>query len=465
MNRYFHFCAYAYVLTRRGAQKILEVLKSKNGYWTSADHMMCNIHQFLNIYFLHPLIAGCYQDDDPVYQKSLFNDFSRVDTFDSDLWNNKEKFSEEEVRGVMDMDAPLDIVGALQDARDAMTGAKEVKEAKETKEEVVIGKESPAESKLALVSSQKNLAAMAPATPAQAFPQLGKRRIVSLVKHNSSDWYEFSWLRHILWESNGISMEIEQVSEGDEPPTDEPIVLVQRPVDAVRKMLARWSAAGSKFYVLHLSDEFGQDAVDFYEWPTCLGVVRNYVRGDVQESDKVAIIPLGWHWAIPNGEPAKHTPRPPFRELSWSFVGTGWQGRKEKLEILKGIPGENKCIFMDDWNSPKMLGREETLSLLLNSWCIPCPRGQNIETFRVYEALEAGALPVLVKEDGADPYFQMLAKWLPLLVANDWKHAADLIYTLRARPEVYEQVRGQVLEGWERMKAHVKGRVKQVFRV
>jgi alpha(1,3/1,4) fucosyltransferase len=452
-NRYFHFCAYAYVLTRRGAQKILDILRHKNGYWTSADHMICNIQQFLNIYFLHPLVAGCYQDDDPVYQKSVFNDFSRVDTFDSDLWNNKERFSEEEVKGVLDVEQPLDIMGALQDARDAMVSPPA------TVGEVVIGKESPSESKLALVSSQKNLAGL------DKVARLGKRRIVSLESQDSSKWYEFAWLRHILWESNGVSMEVEQVSLSDAPPTDEPIVFVQRPVEATRNLLAKWNALGAKFYVLHLSDEFGSDQIDFYEWPSCLGVVRNYVRGDVAESEKVAVIPLGYHWAIPNGEPAKHTPRPPFRELVWSFVGTGWQGRQEKLAPLQGIPGEKKCMFMDDWNSPKMIGREECLSLMLNSWCVPCPGGQNPETFRFYEALEAGSVPILVKEEGVDPYFQMLAKWLPLLVANDWAHAAGLIHTLRERPEVYEQYRGQLLGAWEKMKADTKARVKSVFRV
>lgn len=444
-NRYFHFCAYAYVLTRRGAQKILEVLKSKNGYWTSADHMICNIHQFLNIYFLHPLVAGCYQDDDPAYQNSVFNDFSRVDTFDSDLWNNKEKFSEEEVANVLDLNKPLDIMGALKDARDAMISSSET----------VIGKEPPAAAKLALVSSQKNLVGLS----------LGKRRLVSLNKHDSSTWYEFAWLRDILWHANGINMEVEQISENSPPPTDEPIVVVQRPVDETRRMLEEWRSAGAKFYVLHLSDEYGKDQIDFYDWPECLGVVRNYVRGDLKESAKVAVIPLGYHWAIPNGEPAKHTPRPPFRELVWSFVGTGWQGRRGKLAVLEGIPGDKKCIFMDDWNSPKMIGREECLSLLLNSWCVPCPSGQNAETFRVYEALEAGAVPVLVREEGSDPFFQMLARWLPLLVANDWKHAAELIHTLRARPEVYEQYRGQLLTAWEKMKADVKGKVKAVFQM
>ena len=57
-NRYFHFCNYAYILTRGGAEKILKILDERDGYWTSADHMVCNRVDRLNHYFLDPLVAG-----------------------------------------------------------------------------------------------------------------------------------------------------------------------------------------------------------------------------------------------------------------------------------------------------------------------------------------------------------------------------------------------------------------------
>jgi hypothetical protein len=82
-------------------------------------------------------------------------------------------------------------------------------------------------------------------------------------------------------------------------------------------------------------------------------------------------------------EKEKDMPKPTERELTWSFVGTGWQGRREKLEILKKIPfeqGKQKLILQDNWDSKEKLGREEMLQLYLNSWCIPCPGGQNPET-------------------------------------------------------------------------------------
>jgi hypothetical protein len=415
-DRYFHFCAYSYVLTRRGAEKIVEFLKLRGGYWTSADHMMCNIQKILNIYFLHPLVAGCYQDDDPVYRTSAFNDFSRKDKFDSDLWNNTEHFSEEEVKKVLDTRGELDILGALEDAR---TSAVRV-------EPVVV-------------------------------PKLGNRRIVTIgFDTDSSQWYEFAWLKDMF--GPNVNINVERVADGSAP-TDEPIVLMQRPwAEKTREELAKWAQAGAKFYLLHLSDEYSTDPVDLYGWPSCLGVVRTYIRDDVQESEKVRVIPLGYHWAVPGGVPHTHTPRPPFRELTWSFIGTGWKGRREKLTALKGVGGDHRCVFMDDWNSPKMLGREETLAVLLNSWFVPCPGGQNPETFRVYEALEAGAVPVLVKEEGAavEKYLAALGKHLPILVASDWNHAANVMHTLREKPEVYEQFREQVLSRWMAYKEELK---------
>jgi len=406
-SRYMHFCAYAYVLTRRGAEKILEVLKAKGGYWTSADHMICNIHEHLNIYFTTPLLAGCFQDDDPSYCNSQFNDFSRVDKFDSDLWNNTDCFTSEQVNAVSVL-ADLDIAGALEEARVSLLTAP--------------------------------VAVVRPTS-----------RFVSLVPMDMSKWYEFAWMKQIF--SFMPNLEIELVKEA---PTDIPIVVVQKPHDPI--VLKGWSDAGLEFYVLHMSDEFCNDPIDFYQLPGCKGVIRNYWRGDL--GPKVVTIPLGFHWAIPNGEPYIHTPRPPFRELVWSFVGTGWLGRREKLAPLTQV-GEHKVVFMDDWNSPNMLGREECLSIMLNSWCIPCPSGHNGETFRFYEALEAGAVPIVVNEGG--DFLKFVFGYFQIMVANSWEHAAQLVYTLKQQPEVYEKYRNGVLAGWEGMKRKAKEDVRRIL--
>uniref|UniRef100_A0A6C0DPY4 Uncharacterized protein n=1 Tax=viral metagenome TaxID=1070528 RepID=A0A6C0DPY4_9ZZZZ len=436
-NRYFHFCAYSYVLTKQGAMKVLEVMKSRGGYWTSADHMMCNIYSVLNIYFPTPLVAGCYQDDDPVYCSSAFNDFSRKDTFDSDLWNNTECFSEEEVKQVLRMEDPLDTLGALEDARSC---------------------ESSTQISTPTTLFSTGISMSAPST---------KRRFVTVAGPPlvCSELYEFHWFKQIFGENAGLSLEIDRIPD-EVIPDDTPIVVVQRPyVEKTRSVLEGWAAKNKTFFVLHISDEFGQDLIDFYNWPACLGVIRNYVRKDLVESSKVCVIPLGFHWAIPNGEPDIHTPRPPFREYAWSFVGTRWKSREEKLQHFLKLSLKNNWFFTDEWNSSEMRGKEETLSILLNSWWVPCPMGMHAETFRFYEALEAGAMPILVKEPGMDEYLEYLSRWFPLLVATNWAHAAEVVQKFKESPKMYEEYRTNILRSWESLKLYTKSSVKRLFQV
>ena len=434
-NRYMHFCAYAYVLSKRGAQKIIDVLKAKGGYWTSADHMICNLQGIMNIYFTTPLVAGCFQDDDPVYCASQFNDFSRLDKFDSDLWNNNEHFTKEEV-GVIT--GELDIMGALEDALISVQKASTtVPEAPKTVPEAAI-----------------TLPEAAKTVPEAAIMLPKTTRFVSFEQFDMSKFYEFAWFKQIF---GSTSLEIECLKG---MPTDGSIVILMRPTAAHVKCMEEWAAAGIKFYILHMSDEYCKDPIGFYK--LAQGVIRNYYRKDV-ESPTVAIIPLGFHWAIPNGEPIIHTPRPPFRDFVWSFVGTGWAGRREKLQYLERVPGDHKLVFMDEWNSPSMLGREESLGILLNSWFVPCPAGNNGETFRIYEALEAGAVPIVVQEPGMEDYFTFIGRHLPLMLATSWEHAAQLMYTLRNQPEIYEKYRLQLLVAWENCKLQTKESIAKVF--
>lgn len=96
-RRYFHFCTYSYIITKAGAKKLCSLI-GENGIFTSIDHMMVNHgDSLLNIYFTTPLLSGCFQDNDPAYINADFNNFNRVDKFDSEIWNNVENFTKAEI--------------------------------------------------------------------------------------------------------------------------------------------------------------------------------------------------------------------------------------------------------------------------------------------------------------------------------------------------------------------------------
>lgn len=115
-NPYFHFCTYAYLLTRRGALKLLERIRRHDGIWTPVDHVMCN-HESdgLRVGFLHPLPAGCFQDDDPAYVAGDFNSPAGSEGFDSDLRTDTECFGAVEVAAMARRKEPLDPAAVIRE--------------------------------------------------------------------------------------------------------------------------------------------------------------------------------------------------------------------------------------------------------------------------------------------------------------------------------------------------------------
>jgi alpha(1,3/1,4) fucosyltransferase len=407
-NRYFHFCNYAYIIRKSAAQKLLASIKARGGYHTSADHMICNEVGMFKHYVLTPLAAGCYQDDDPKYASSQFNDFSRVDGFDSDLWNNDERFDAETVRTCLEGSTPI----------------------------------------------------VVPMSRSTRFYTAGPHKLTK------ADLLEHSWLQYLMdgekkpkdigtayEHARGVDFQIEYMEEV-EPQDGCPVFIVQRPhVEHYRELFRRYDAVGKSFKVIHLSDEYGTDPVDWVGLGACKGVLRNYPRVDLSGVKKVATVPLGWARSSRVCEgPWQQTPGLPFREVVWSFYGTRWANREAALEPLRGV-GPNECVFYKDWKDAAQLSATMYLGRMLNSMFVACPGGQHPETFRLYEALECGAIPLVVRKEGDGPWVDMMKEHIPLLDIQTWEQAAGLVAHLLEHKELMEKYRLAVLLGWTKLRA------------
>ena len=228
----------------------------------------------------------------------------------------------------------------------------------------------------------------------------------------------------------------------------------------------RWNAKGLKFYILHLSDEYVGDAINFYELEGCLGVVRMYNRDDIPSAvkSKVLTIPLGYHWTLEAGsdDPLNKTPRLPFREKNWSFFGTDWKDRRSLLSPL-GINQPYTCYMVESWDSDKKIQRKEYISTLLDSLFVPCPPGLNPETFRLYEALECGCIPLYVKQGPSDSYANWLQEELGLLPVSNWQEASALLGHFIKEKEIMENYRGSLLNRWISWKRRLSDGVRRTF--
>ena len=260
---------------------------------------------------------------------------------------------------------------------------------------------------------------------------------------------------------------VESISFDDPAPTDAPIVILQRPyTERYLALLLKWNLQGSDFYVFHLSDEFSQDSLDFYTMPHCKGVVRIYQRKDIPQEakEKVVTIPLGYHWTLSGGSdnPIDKTPRLPFRNVVWSFYGTSWQDRHLKLKPLQDIQ-PHSLRLVDKWESTEKISRNQYVSILLDSMFVPCPQGNNPETFRLYEALECGCIPLYVKSNEDDTYIEWIQNEIGLLPVSSWDEARNLIQHFSSEKELMESYRNQLLIRWKTWKERLGIQVRSVW--
>jgi hypothetical protein len=216
---------------------------------------------------------------------------------------------------------------------------------------------------------------------------------------------------------------------------------------------------GKQMTILHLSDEFGRDPVDFYNSPAVKRVIRNYARPNLP-TDKVTLIPLGYA----NGRKGRETLTPTFSERPylWSFAGsTDRPGRSQALQTLERT-GNFKLADKPTWSDPPKLNTNEYNQLNQQTKFVPCFRGSSsLESYRLYEAIEQGAIPIYVP-DGVDHYAEVLGNH-PILSFPSWEKAAELLPMLAQNSSVMDEHRRILNTWWQGKKADFKDRVKSLF--
>jgi hypothetical protein len=186
----------------------------------------------------------------------------------------------------------------------------------------------------------------------------------------------------------------------------------------------------------------------------CQKVIRNYARDNLDA--KVHVLPLGYSIS----PPATGTLIPQLKErpFVWGFHGTAWSNREELMKPLMDVK-PHSCRFLKEWNDKNMTGPNDYQQMLMQSQCVPIPRGNNVETFRLYEVLEHGAIPLYVRlEGGADRvYWKWLREHLHLMEIASWDKVPAILELFRKYPEKAEMYRAGLLTQWRAWKEECRG--------
>jgi hypothetical protein len=265
-----------------------------------------------------------------------------------------------------------------------------------------------------------------------------------------------NWLLELLPPE---TTEIRRFDPGDTPePVDNCIVCTN--VSAGTAYIESLRVHGCRFGVIVLSDECLLENTPYINDPNCVFLARNYVHPLILSHSKAFTFGLGWQ----NGFEAHASTKKKAseRKLKWGFAGSLKTDRAEALNQLASIQPYETHIFKS-FNDPLYLPPKEYAELLNECVFAPAPcGGASNDSFRIYEALEAGVIPIVLKNDTGlriDPSYWHAVflgeTTLPFIVADTWSDAA-----LRARAVLesglVDAVQESCIDFWQHWKQNWK---------
>ena len=277
---------------------------------------------------------------------------------------------------------------------------------------------------------------------------------------DTAHYWERDWLCFLL---SGLPAKHHHCVTTDSPPLDGALVIfgndIARP--EVRAYLHSYRAARRRHGLIHLSDEYARHDTSSYAGAAI--VFRAYHRPESAQNTFALGYKQGFWDSYAGPSPDAISVRD--RRLLWAFAGNiDKPGRSEMFRAFRALEPHvvHRTAY---WNSPDCLSAAGYRDLLLDSVFAPSPKGTySLDCFRTYEALEAGCIPIVLRETAAQPfnYYEKMfaamgfAEPVPFPQVTDWKQGAALVKRARRDLESIEQMRLDCHAWWTRYKLHTR---------
>jgi hypothetical protein len=229
--------------------------------------------------------------------------------------------------------------------------------------------------------------------------------------------------------------------------------------------LVGYEQAGVPFGLVHLSDEFYSNDYRPYELSMCRWVWRNYWHPALT-LPKVRFFALGYKKGFCDGSDEGRRSHP------WCFAGNVQHRHPHRAHAIRvftqGLP-QGKCILEEGnsfSNRVTGLDTPEYRDMFASSWFALCPPGHvNLDCFRTYEALEAGAIPVMTattpQQSYAPSYWHRIFDGmgpLPFVVEDTWEHCLATVRRLLESPVELQAMQSRCREFWQEYKKELRTR-------
>lgn len=184
------------------------------------------------------------------------------------------------------------------------------------------------------------------------------------------------------------------------------------------------------------------------------GVFRNF-WSEFFNPRLVKALPLGYQNGV---RPEAAVLRPSSaRRFVWSMLGDC--KKSSRPEAVRGLTSI-RPHYLRPADTQGKAEKGEYRDILLESAFVPCPMGNaNVESYRTYEALECGAIPIVETRWTLDYYGRLLGDDFPGLRIRSWASARSQILQRIRQPERLDELQRSCLAWWGEYKTRLSGSV------
>ncbi|HCN78222.1 MAG TPA: hypothetical protein DIT13_13630 [Verrucomicrobiales bacterium] len=273
-----------------------------------------------------------------------------------------------------------------------------------------------------------------------------------LVCYHEGWFAEPAWLQRLLgWQDATLQTDAGQTR------VVENSIIVCPDLGSLRPELLKRLGQASGVVLFHVSDEWFRSPLEVYRHFS--HVIRSY-HHTALELPGITQIPLGPCRDVRMGGKPRLSSE---RQFVWSFAGQVTATRSSMMECLRDMQPNSLRVTAGAPAAQTMLEPGAYRELLRESVFVPCPMGNvNLDSFRLYEALDAGALPIVERRPWLD-YFTRLLGNHPLPSVTSWRHAAVLMRSFVRDKEALDRKQAEIQDWWERVQCRLGFKLAEVL--
>uniref|UniRef100_A0A914EEY7 Exostosin GT47 domain-containing protein n=1 Tax=Acrobeloides nanus TaxID=290746 RepID=A0A914EEY7_9BILA len=211
----------------------------------------------------------------------------------------------------------------------------------------------------------------------------------------------------------------------------------------------------------HMGDELMKNNIDYY--PIATYVFRNYYNADyLMAYPSVHYVPLGTKTGF--GPVQLNSLLPPSqRKYMVNFIGSIRSNRQEMVDRIKNKNITSYIYVQKGWASSDGLNVVNYRDILRESVFTLAPWGNNPESMRLYEAIEAGSIPIFQKLDPKRSPMTPMGPNNPIPQFDNWNEAIDFIDKMSLDVKLIDNLQKRVISFWKSYKEESQLKIKKVI--